>query len=89
MNFNSISLAYWRFLHAIFGHADNSHSRTDGDKSYVEVNNDIEKKFHQDNELVEEFSGMSKVSENSKEEKELLWTDLRNPILLILMNFMV
>ena len=37
-NFNSISLAYRRFLHSMFGHADNSLSGTDGDASYVKVN---------------------------------------------------
>ena len=55
----------------MFGRADNSLSGTDGDESYVEVNNDIEKKSHQHNEFVEEFGGTSKVSENSKEGKEL------------------
>ena len=53
----------------MFGRADNSLSRTDGDESYVEVNIDIEKKSHQHNEFVEDFGGTSKVSENSKEGK--------------------
>ena len=61
----------------MFGRADNSLSGTDGDESYVEVNNDIEKKSHQHNEFVEEFGGTSKVSENSKEGKELQCTDLK------------
>ena len=61
----------------MFGRADNSLSGTDGDESYVEVNNDIEKKSHQDNEFVEEFGRTSKVSENSKEVNELQCTDLK------------
>ena len=63
----------------MFGRSDNSLSGSDGDESYVEVNNNIEKNSHQDNEFAEllQFGRMSKVSENSKEGKELQRTDLK------------
>ena len=55
---------------AMSGRSDNSLSRSDGDESFVEVNNNIEKKSHQDNEFVEQFGGMSKVSEILKKRND-------------------